>query len=192
MKKLMSLLLLFLFFAQTSLSQEGKELPSFPLNEVIQEVKNGLKEAQTELDNASLPKLNKVDITFETVTSKEGKASFKFLIFSFGKKVEKKKTQTVSFTLIAPKPGETVAVKKRKSISKELVASIKAASESLKNVEEDKSVPLELSTVSIELKFIVKKSKEAGIEFEISPVTPSLSGNLSKETIHKIKVTFEK
>lgn len=192
MKKTILLISIFLTCSSLLFSQGDNDDKQFPLEDVLTEVKNALKTTQTELKDDGFPLLKTVDLSFQTVTSKSSGPTFKFLIFSFGKKVEKERAQAVTFTLKAPEANSSTEVSAAPAITQQLISAMKMASESIKNLENDEEVPLDLSTVVIELKFVVKTVSDSSISFEISPITIEGNRKLSKTAVHTIKLTFEK
>ncbi len=191
MKKLLIAIVFSVVCAPLTYSQENTK-DVFPLEEVYKQVKIALEETQKKLDSLDLPKLKSVDINFQTVVSKELKKKVKILIFSFGKTVNKEFTQTANFNFTVPKNVEEQIGKKKKiSLSEQLKETILQMAKSAKNI--DNTDPdLRLSSISLELKFAIKKSTSPGIEFEIAPLNIELGGDLSKKAIHTVKLSFEK
>ncbi|WP_345167571.1 trypco2 family protein [Algibacter aquimarinus] len=191
MKKLLMVAVFLIVYSPLTYSQESTK-DVFPLEEVYEQVKIALEETQKDLESLELPKLKSVDINFQTVVSKEVKKKVKILIFSFGKTVNKEFTQTANFNFTVPKNiEEEIGKKKKISLSEQLKETILQMAKSAKNI--DNTDPdLRLSSISLELKFAIKKSKSPGIEFEIAPLNIELGGDLSKKAIHTVKLSFEK
>lgn len=174
-------------------NKDDKKKDKFTLQEIIDEVQTALKLTQTQLRDLELPKLNSVDLEFESAFTSSGGGGAKFIIFAFGKNIEKENVHTISYTLTPPQPGEGIKVAARKGMSEQLVDAITGAAKAMKEVKLTNDPPLEFSKLVVELKFVVTTTNEAGLEFEITPIPIGLEigGALEKSATHKIVVTYE-
>ncbi len=93
---------------------------------ILKEVQLGLSKVQATLVEESLPPLASVQLTLKTVVKHEGGPVFKFLVFSFGKKWEKERAQSLTLTLKPPKPA-TSEVSSKRTVADMLAGAIVSA-----------------------------------------------------------------
>jgi hypothetical protein len=160
------------------------------LQQVVTQIKTALRDAAPALKGGVLPPLKSVTVVLQTEVSKATGGTFKFLVFSFGTKYEKSRSQELSITLTPPetKP-ETVS--KTPSLAEPLKDAIlsAAAGVAASAAEEPR---LEVGKFAATVNFVVQRTGTAGASFAILPVSAELSGNLSQKAIHNVVLVFEK
>jgi len=182
MRNLLCLLwILFCFHKTHSQSNE--------LSDVIGQIEIALANANALIGNqGTLPKIKSADLTLETTVSSKGGAKFRLLVISFGKSISKERSQQITVSLV-PKPNNKMTLLPDSSFRKELQSLIVETSKGLQQ-SENGMYPLSVKQVTVELSFVLKSDGDAGVNFKIVPVTMELAGDLSKESVHKVKLTF--
>lgn len=159
------------------------------LSEVIGQIEIALANANTEIGaKGTLPKIRSAEITLETTVSSKVGGRFRLLVISFGKSVAKERSQQITVSLV-PKPNNKMNLAPDSSFRKELQSLIVETSKGLQN-SENGMYPLSVKQVTVELSFVLKSDGDAGVNFKIVPVTLELAGDLSKESVHKVRLTF--
>ena len=160
------------------------------LSDVIGQIEMALANANAEIGmkGGTLPKIKSADLTLETTVSSKGGAKFKLLVISFGKSISKERSQQITVSLV-PKPNNKMTILPDSSFRKELQSLIVETSKGLQN-SENGIYPLSVKQVTVELSFVLKSDGDAGLNFKIVPVTLELAGDLSKESVHKVRLTF--
>ncbi len=189
-KKVNKSLLVLFYLVFTSSTINGQD--SFEVSKVIDVAKKAIVLGQEKVlsvcNEETLPPLKNVEITFEGITTKEVGGKIKIFVFSFGKKITKEKTQKMILTLKPPKDNTFEA---SSSVVEQLTSLIVAATEGA-CLSGNQDLSLMLSNLVVQLNFVVQKSNSAGLEFEITPVSTELSGDLSTRAVHTIKIEFGK
>lgn len=160
------------------------------LSAVIGQIEMALANANAEIamKGGAAPKVKSADLALETTVSTKGGAKFKLLVISFGRSVSKERSQLITVSLV-PKAINKMAILPDSSFRKELQSLIVETSKGLVN-SENGMYPLTVRQVTVELSFVLKSDGNAGVNFKIIPVTLELAGDLSKESVHKVRLTF--
>lgn len=79
------------------------------VGEVLTEVQKAMVDTQTRLAKGSLPQLESVVLSLQSIVTKQVGGQIKFLIFSFGRKWEKERSQLVELKLVPPEPSAELA-----------------------------------------------------------------------------------
>ena len=176
-------------FAQADVADQ--DTTGAEIQDVVAQVKAALEETQTIAKSSGLPELESVTLTLQTGVSVSGEMKFTFLVISFGRKWSKETTQQVVLKLARPKAkplGQTFAPP---SITEKLAGAILSVARGIKGIETGK-IPLSTSEVAFELSFVVMQSKQGGAKFSLVPIDVDFSGDLKKQAVHKIAVTFKR
>lgn len=163
---------------------------SVAITQVIDEVKRAVAFSTTSI-GCQIPPLKQVELTFQGVHNQEVNGKIDLYIFSFGKSIEKEKTQKLHLVLKQPIDGTAPASQQTPSLSKELASMIKSAAEGVCKSRVD-FVDLYLDKLVVELSFVVKDNSTGGAKFELIPVNLSLGGSLSDKAVHTVKIEFSK
>lgn len=157
------------------------------VGEAFKIVYQATQESLAEADNKTL-KLESIDLTFSTTTTFSVEGGVKLWVVSgkYSRKSSNSKKATFTF-------AEDENVKKAltedpqiQEFKKYLISVIK----STENIQ--KNEKFELSEIEVEVEFTLSKSAEGGIEIEILPVTPTLSGDKEREFAHSITLKFKR
>ena len=157
------------------------------VGEAFKRVYQATQESFAEADNKTL-KLESIDLSFSTTTTFSVEGGVKLWVVSgkYSRKSSNSKKATFTFT-------EDENVKKAltedtqiQDFKKYLISVIKST-ENIQKIEK-----FGLSEIEVEVVFTLSKSGEGGIEIEILPVTPALSGSKEKEFAHSITLKFKK
>ena len=170
----------------TCLVEAAEDTTSAPLNKILKLVTESLQELKSKSQVLSV-KPGKVSVTFKTESTQQTGAGIKILIFNFGKKWEKVRTNEVTFNYKLEKPESFAKAKMSDQLALALNNALTSASKATK-VDD-----LVLTGFSVQISFSVQKSTDVGAEYEIIPlpVTPKLSKSWKNKAIHTIKITFE-
>ena len=186
--------------AQVAYVQETTERAA-SIDAVLAEVQAGIDIAQDRLATANIcsgscPHLKEVTVSLEAVLKKVENVGFKFLIFSFGKKIEDAQAQKIQLNLKPPPPVSGQSLTKE-SLSSILADAIVDAVNGVQRAENDKKFPLRLETFEVELSFVVLVEDSGGVnapKISILPIDIDFGAakQLSKTNTHKVKVVFER
>ncbi|CAG2534728.1 hypothetical protein MAR621_00551 [Maribacter dokdonensis] len=156
--------------------------------EVIREVNKSINNSKAIIEDSNLPNLTNVEITLETTQKGTNDGSIKILIFTFGKKKEKKATKKMSF-IFEPKAEELQGF--TGSLSEALSDAIVQAAEALKSMNDSGNV-LKPKSTSIELGFYITNSKTTGLSWDVTPLSASITGKYdrSRTGFHSVKLFF--
>ena len=159
---------------------------------VIDQVKQALSDAQTELAKEklnNLPPLKQVDLALQTVIAEKAGGGFKFWIISVGGTLEKDRSQELDIALVPPSPGGPKQISTA-SLTQSMVQSIVSAAQGI-NTAGDGNIPLKTSSVVIKISFTVKLDGNAGLKTpELSPITANASVDLAKTAVQTLTLTF--
>jgi hypothetical protein len=158
--------------------------------EVVKQVKDALSDVQTELAQSNLPQLKAVKLSLKTAIESKAGGSFKLVVITIGGTKEESSVQQIDVTLVPPNPGNPKQISTQ-SVTKALEDAILSAARGVRDAGAG-TVPLKVSEVTVSLNFSVKDSGNAGMKLELVPITPELSGSLSKTTVQNLAVTFGK
>ncbi len=158
------------------------------IDAVIGQVKQALAGVQTTLSNNNLPPLKQVKLSLQTVATKKVGGSLKLWVISIGSSYEKDKTQQIDLVLTPPKPGNSTPVGTA-TLTQELQDAIVNAAMGVKNAGSG-SVPLNLSSLDVQLSFAVKGDVNGGANVTILPITLDFSGDLAHTAVQTLTVSF--
>lgn len=159
---------------------------------VIDQVKQALSDAQTELAKEklnNLPPLKQVDLALQTVIAQKGSSGFSFWIISVGGIWEKDRSQELDITLVPPNPGGPKQIS-TSSLTQTMVQSIVSAAQGI-NTAGNGNIPLKTSSVVVKISFTVKLEGNVGAKTpQLSPITASASVDLAKTAVQTLTLTF--
>jgi hypothetical protein len=166
-----------------------------PLDLIIPKVKEALDLYQHNLGNGpdALPPLSSAEFDFKTTTAKTVGVTVNLFIFKLGGSHEKDDVNETTFTYSIPPPTPPAQVqssKKPPTLPEQLAYTIQAAALAVK--QSKKLGPLSFSKFVVTIQFGVKWEGSAGVNVPISFVTVGLSGDISKNTVQSVKLTFGK
>jgi hypothetical protein len=166
-----------------------------PLDLIIPKVKEALDLYQHNLGNGpdALPALSSAEFDFKTTTAKTVGATVNLFIFKIGGSHEKDDVNETTFTYSIPPPTPPAQVqssKKPPTLQEQLAYTIQAAALAVK--QSKKLGPLSFTKFVVTIQFGVKWEGQAGVNVPISFVTVGLSGDISKNTVQSVKLTFGK
>ena len=172
-------------------AQEGET----SVDAVLGEIQKGIHLArQTLAGDPSLPRLDHVEVSLNTVLKKSGGGGFKILIFSFGKKWEKESVQKLTLKL-KPYGSSNLAGAPKPPLSEQLANAIVGAVRGVSGARSHADVPLELQKLSVEIGFIVRTEGTGGVsgKFSVEPVSVEIEGKggVSNEALQKLTVVLE-
>jgi hypothetical protein len=188
-------------FAQTPALPAPAPLPAAspqeasPLDLIIPKVKDALDLYQHNLGNGpdALPPLTSAEFDFKTTTAKVVGFSVNLLIFKIGGSHEKDDINETTFTYSVPPPPAHAALessKKPPTLEEQLAYTIQAAALAVKASKQ--LGPLTFSKFVVNVQFGVKWDGNIGANVPISLVTVGLNGDISKNTVQSVKLTFGK
>jgi hypothetical protein len=161
-----------------------------PISTVLDQIKEALVLVQKDLANKKLPPLASIDLTLKTVAEKDVGGTLKLFILTLGAKREKDQTQTVTIHLNPPSasnPKNIAASPLTLDLEHTIVSAAEGAQQS-----EDSGFPLIFSGLTVELEVTIKMSGTAGAKIPvILPITPELTGQVSKNATQTIKIVFQ-
>ena len=192
MKKYLPTIALFFFVATfcscaSSRNSTKSKVEKIEVNDAFKKVYDATQQALAEADNKTL-KLESIDLSFSTTTTFSVEAGIKLWVIS-GKYSRKNSTsKKATFTFQEDENAKkSLAEDPQIEQFKKYIISVIKSTENIQKIEK-----FGLSEIQVEVEFTLSKSTEGGIEIEISPVTPSLSGNKEKEFTHSITLKFKK
>jgi len=188
-------------FAQTAPPAPPQPLPvvspqdASPLDLIIPKVKDALDLYQHNLGSGpdALPPLTSAEFDFKTTTAKVVGFSVNLLIFKIGGSHEKDDVNETTFTYSIPSPAPPAHLqspKKPPTLTEQLAYTIQAAALAVKTSKQ--LGPLSFSKFVVTVQFGVKWDGNIGANVPISLVTVGLSGDISKNTVQSVKLTFGK
>lgn len=158
------------------------------INTVVNEVQDALANVQTVLAQNQMPPLKEVKLSLQTVASTKAGGTLQFWIISFGDTWEKDKAQQLTITLIPPPAGTSHKVA-AETLTKDLEDAIVSVARGVKGSNVG-TVPLELSTLEVQLGFTVKSDMSGGLSPKIIPITPAFTGDLAKTAVQTLTISF--
>jgi len=157
-----------------------------PLSKILNVVNESIKEIEF---NGELPQPATLTVTLKTESTKETGAGLKVLIFNFGKKWSNSKTNQIKYNFEIEQRGAGLD---KQDMKIELSKVINEALRGYNNAKEQlKNSNINPKDFSIQIAFTIEKTNEAGLEFELSPITPNASKKWKKKAIHTIDITFK-
>lgn len=185
-----SLFLTFIFGAIALFAQEEK-VKTFPLESMILIINNSLDRANEQL-NSEVLNIKTAEITLKTSYDKSGGGGFKLFVKA-STKWELEKANTMKFVYekadkTNPKSVEFFNNEKvfEENLTNAIVSAANQWKKATKTVE-----GLSKSKFTVEISFMVKNIKEAGIEFEIFGAGIDIGGDYEKMAVHTISLTFK-
>ena len=171
MKTLTTTFFASLILLQSCATVADTKLTSIDAVDIIEATQKVLVDAADRLEKRNL-KLSKVTLSLATVSSKENKDGLKILFFGVDAKKSNSITNRVTVLLEPPKDS-TKAFDVSSNLTTEntrlLLNSIIAFSDSLRSLKST-DMPLEVTSLSGEIAFVVKKSSSGELGFELAPV----------------------
>jgi hypothetical protein len=155
------------------------------LKTVIKKVQEALDEYQGGL--GGLPPLASAEFDFKTTTDIVIGFNVNFWIFKLGASRTKETVHQLTFTYEPPKPPK--ALKEAEDIKDALAKAIKAAAEAVQGSDTDK---LKFKKLAITIQFGVKWVGNGGVSIPISLVTIGPTLEISKNSVHSVKIVFGK
>lgn len=187
MKNHWSSLLVLLLSLQSCASIAKTENNSIAAIKIIEETQNVLVDAASKLDQRGL-KLSKVTLNLATVTGKEVKGGVKILFFGVDASKSDTLSNRISVTL-APPVDDTKSYDVSSGLSAEntrkLLDAILEFSDSLGALRSS-DLPLEVTSLSGEIGFVVKKADSGELGFEFDPIDIGFGGGNSSSYEHKL------
>jgi NTP-dependent ternary system trypsin peptidase co-occuring protein len=196
MKSRMSFLATFLTLGClfTSPSYSANQPEGTDVTTVVQAVRRALKEAQSN-NVEGFPGLKKAEVELSSTVTKDATGKIKFLVFSIGGSKGQERSATLTVELAPPSTVNTLkaaSVDERKLLEA-LARAITAAKVAFVQAREAAGNDLSVADISMEIKFGVKTGGQAGADTaELLPIGFELSGTLSKDETHTVKLTFGK
>lgn len=163
--------------------------PASEIDQIIGEIQVGLLRAQNEAAARNLPALKSVTLELETEFAYSAGGELNLYVVSVGGNIEKDKIQRLSMTLTPPAPYSEEPIAQGE-ISENLSSAILAAAQGVANTRKRKP-PLALTKLEAEIRFVVKATGKAGVKLEILPITADIKGDISKNAVQAITVSFE-
>ena len=154
---------------------------SAPVDKILKQAIEVLDEVERKVD---LPEPKIVNITFETSVSTETGIGLKILIFKFSHKWQREQSNeiTYKFQLVPVKALTPEPIKEA------LTKAIKEAFDQLSKVNNEQA---KIKGLTVKVSFVIEKSTEIEGEYELLPITPSLSRSWKRKAVHTIEIEFE-
>lgn len=174
------------------------------LSEVLDPLRESIAKSEIQGCIGSL-KLTNVKVALNTTTSKSGKAGINIWVVTIGGKVEKQRVSTQEFELSAiniPPCQEQFSLSALENpidvaaqVKDELAKTIDFAKIQilplLKESTGGTGVGFSPKKISIAVKFAVELTGIVGAKFQLLPIGVDVSGEISKERVHTVTLTFE-
>ena len=132
--------------------------------------------------------LKTIDLAFTTTQTNEANIGVKLWVvsgtYSSGKSFSKKTVYKFGI------PENKAFVSLRDNSNTNFIEYLKSVIKSAENIN-----PIEgfgLNELEVEVEFTISKSIEAGVDFDLSPINPTLNGKKGKEITHTITLTFNR
>lgn len=156
---------------------------------VIETVKQAIAEAQTR-DVRGFPPLKRVVLKLQTSVTRSASGGVRYLVASVGATAGSATVSTLELTMIPADLGPRRGVAEEQ-LKDALAQAIHAAKIGVAQAAKG-DPPMEMSGVSIDLKFVVSASGTAGVDAKIQvlPVGLGVSGAISRELHHEVHLVF--
>jgi hypothetical protein len=181
--------ILFVTICSCASSKNGSKakVVNIEIDEAFKRVYQATQESLAEADNNTL-KLESIDLSFSTTTTYSVEGGVKMWVVSgkYSRKSSTSKKAVFTFTQDENVKKALTEDPQIQGFKKYLISVIKST-ENIQKIEK-----FGLSEIEVEVEFTLNKSSEGGIEIEILPVTPSLSGSRERELAHSISMKFKK
>ncbi len=179
--------------ATPALAGDSQPKDTVDLNSVIKQVTSALNDYQNNLGGGAdaLPPLASAEFDFKTTVGTTVGGSINILIFKFGASHERDVVNDVTFTYSLPKPPKAAATahaKKPPTLEDELAKTIQAAAAAVKTA--GTLGKLNFSKLAVTLQYGVKWDGNGGVNIPVSLVTIGVSGDVNKNTVQSVKLTF--
>ena len=163
-----------------------------PLQKAIEEVNKALADYQSNRGTGAdaLPPLSSVDFDFKVTKTVTINGGVNLFIFKIGGSHQNADVNDVTYSYSVPKPKETRALtgKKPPQLREELAQTIQTAVAALKTAGTIQGTSLAKLTITIQ--YGVTWDGNGGINAPISFVTIGIGGDISKNTVQTVKLTF--
>lgn len=186
-------LLLIMLASPASCAPSGAVQPPPPgsaLQDVLVGVQTGLQSAQSNLAMANLPTLDSVQLTLHTQVDKDATGKVKIFVISFGGGTAASNAQEIVLNLVPPDPATRAPIPVN-TLADQLAALIQQAAVSV-NAAKSGPVPLSAESVSVEIDLVLTNSGSGGVSLQLAPVSIDLGGDLKRQLVQKVKVTFKR
>ena len=183
----LSFTLTLLFLLQSCASIANTDSTSVAAVKIIEETQRVLVDASDKLEQRGL-KLSKVTLNLATVTGKEFNGGIKILFFGVEAKKSSSLSNRITVTLEPPKDNtEAYEVSSGLTVenTKKLLDAIIEFSDSLQTLKSS-GLPLEVTSLSGEIGFVIKKSDSGKLGFEFEPIDLSFGAGNSNTSEHKL------
>jgi hypothetical protein len=163
----------------------------FPVADLVSVVSKAIEDTQATIKKTpSLPPLEAVTLTLQTVTGSSGGGGIKFWVVGGSRSVDQSRTETVTIKLTPPDPDAASSVSGTDAVYEKLKESILRVADAARDAESGSSGVLEMASIGTELAFSLKTSSEGTLGFKIEPIDLSAKGAFTDQAIHKIGVSF--
>jgi hypothetical protein len=184
-----------LFMAGCVTPPPSGDADKVPLQKVIDQVNLALKEYQENRGSGAaqeLPPLSSAEFDFKTTTSTTVGGTVSVLVLKFGSTLENDVTNDITYTYSLPKPQKpNVGLESEEPpplLKDQLAHAIQAAAAAVKTSSTAAGLPF--SKLTVNLQYGVKWDTSGGASPKISLVTLGLTGDVNKNTIQSVKLTF--
>lgn len=173
--------------APASCQDKQKGQTAFNIDQIINAIRAALTEAQ---DNnpPGFPPLKSVNITLATVASKEGRAGFKFLVFSVGGTASRGNASTLKVTMQPPRTKTGAQAVKSVDYKQALAAALNLAKEAVESANRAGEPKLNTTDIEIEIKFTVSTDGKGGIS--LLPIGLDVGGTVSNSEVNTLTLVF--
>jgi NTP-dependent ternary system trypsin peptidase co-occuring protein len=160
----------------------------FPLADMIRETKVALLRVQEKGEARNLPPLSSAVLELNTIQEVDAKGSVKFLVVEVGGGPATEATSTVKITLRPPSQGarnEVTTDQLADRLAEGILASARSLSEAALG-----QPALQVSAVTVAMKFAVTRSVNGGLSVEFPPFQLSAGGGVKASEIQVVTVTY--
>lgn len=157
-------------------------------------VYDAVQEAKTVSKIENKLKLEGIELSFATGTTKEGAVEASLFVVSGKYTRTKSKSNKAVFSFGPPEDKKAFTEKSREDLLKEINGDFKVyLLDVMKTAEKLKDKPaFELNGLEIEVEFTVKNAGEGGVKLELTPFELSGAVSIEKEVTHTITIKFAK
>ncbi len=161
---------------------------SVTVQELLLQIQTGIGEAKAQIAKQSFPPLDSVTLTLQTEAKKDASGKFNLWFVKLGGGVG---SAASSQMIIILRPTDVATSRVSATpVSQVLRDAIIGAAQGVAEAAKDPDVPLRMDSLSVELKFTVSKSGNAGIDVTLQPIGGGISGNISSSNVHALLVKF--
>jgi hypothetical protein len=162
------------------------------VSDLLKSIQRGINEAQPDIQRlGNVPPLDSVSLQIQAETDKSGSGGINLWFVKIGGSSDSKASTQLSFVLKPALPGsKNVAGPPLDTTIKDaLIAAAKGVYDAQSS---PNPVPLLLDSLTADFAFTVKKSGNAGVQFQLVPIGGSASVTGSRSDVQKITVKFAK